>query len=540
MKIVAIVRDSGKIIGFLVKNNDNLHFLNMEDTIEVINIRGMENATTANRGGRTFVKGKDCNLTDTTSSIGMRELKIFMERKKITPNTNILSGKNKEDKQQDETILEKPVNIEKNKTVIASSGNNNSSNKVEVIEFNGDSSSRQLDKNSRYNIESVENIFNSICEDGIKIDTELNKSIIETMTNKWQKDFTRLEGLTFDSIGLQSTRDISYVFTEMYDCDNFKKITKKGNASFDKEVLQKIEDADLGDASTVAGLIRDLRSERSLVNKLLEFDRYADNDGYIFPKWSYGETFRISFSEPGISNISKKLRQVVTAPDGYRLCSIDYSQQEPYILISWLNINGLKKLVAEYNDFYTALAVFLLDKKITPEERSKFKTAWLATSYGAQIPTIAKQIGSDYAKIYFESYNKKLPEIANLQEDIKKRIGKGDYSCESYFGRVRNLNYMGSHTNRVMFNNPIQMTGSDILSFAVEDIERYRISNNIDKDSLRIYWTVHDEIVLVIKEGVGMEEHCKKIAKKICYRISNWIPLKVKVTFSKNYAGEDE
>ena len=554
VKVTGIVKTGSSVCGFMINkgdcNNGDLGiYFPLENAVEFLSKYEAENAKVYKRHGNLFIKGKNCNLSNTVASLSLQEVTRMLKssnKKVATLDTKGLEGaaakapkvvKAVKVNEPPKVITKEAVSSKPVKLELVKPGFNSAKKefvgKSEEIIYTGLNTGRILTRNDRPNLEIVNSALDEIHKKGIKIDLELNTNIINTMAEQWDNNYRILEGLTMDGIGLQSRKDIFYVFSEIYDCDRFKKITKKGNASFDKEVLDRIEDAELGEASSVAALIKNLRSNRALINKLLEFDRYSDENGYVYPNWSYGETYRVSFSEPGLSNISENIRSVVVAPEGYLLCKIDYSQQEPYIMISWLEINELKKLILEYDDFYTALAIFLLEKKINEDVRSKFKTAWLATSYGASIPTISRQIGKDNAKIFFDAYNVKLPQIGKLQDDIKRRIARGDYSCESYFGRERNIDYRGGYTGRAMLNNPIQMTGSDILSFAIEDIQRYKEVNNLGDDILRIYWTVHDEIILLVKKGY--EEHCKNIAKTICYRVDNWIPFKVKVTFCKNY-----
>jgi len=389
---------------------------------------------------------------------------------------------------------------------------------------------RKLTRDIQPDLSYTEYVMGKVKEYGIKIDLDLNRHLIDSMNKEWEDKYKVLESMTFNGISLNSVNDMRHLFTKIYNFEKYAHRTKKGGISFKAEVLDKIAEEE---ECVPAILIKELRSERSLINKLLEFDRYADDNGFIHPDWGYGETNRVSFNSPGISNIHKSLRKVVVAPDGYTLCKIDYKQQEPVILINWLGIDELKKLIVKYDDFYTALGVYLLDKVITEDERNKFKTAWLAVSYGASIPTIAKQIGMDFAKVFFDKVNNKLAEITKLKEKIKADIRNKDYRAISYFGTVRVLPYMGGYTERALLNNPVQMTGSNILNFAIEDVVKFSLDNGIAEGIMRVYWTIHDELILVIKNG--FEYLGEQIAELISYEIDDWTPLKVNVKFSNSY-----
>ena len=400
-------------------------------------------------------------------------------------------------------------------------------------------------------ITGAEEVLNSISKYGVKIDLSILYSIRKKLGNEIEGYVKELNNYThpkyLPSINPRSSCDCKILFEEVskkyVDERAYQAIlsimndrrykTAKGNYSFKQEVLEAIYEET---SWMPAFYVKEIKSKESLINKLNELENYCDDNKFVHPFWDYGETFRISYNHPGLSNIAEELREVVTADDGYTLVKIDYDQQEPTILVSWLKIEKLKKIMEEYHDFYRALGKFFWNKDIDDDVRSKLKTAWLATTYGAEIPTIAKQVGSEWAKTIYNEINSKLPEFSRFKRGIEDKLSRRDYEVTSYFGRTRELRYMGNYTKRAMLNSPIQMTGADILMLALYSIKKYKELYDIPDDILRVYWTIHDEIILHVKEGY--EELGREIANLISFKIDDWLPLHVNNSISKTYKND--
>ena len=378
-------------------------------------------------------------------------------------------------------------------------------------------------------------IINRANELGLYVDLDLLEQVHNNLRDTIDSTITDLEERSWEGISINSRNDMYKLFTEMYDCEQYSRITPTGNYSFDADVLDRIYmESDQPDAQACAKDIMQIRSDLTKANKLRNLAIACDGSSVIHPSWTFGETNRIYYNNPGISNIPIDVRGIIRAPEGYKIVSFDYSQQEPWILFHWLKIDSLLGLLTEYKDVYAAMGNLILGKDVlTTDERSRVKTAWLASSYGATVATIAKEVGDrQFAKKFADTINS-IPEIDSKKKQINKRVSNRDLRVESFFGSSRTIDYRGSYTNRAMFNSPIQMTGSDILMFCLEDIDEYLAHNNYTSDEARIYFTMHDQILMLIKEEYLSVIY--PIMEIISYQVEDWLPFKLEMKVGDTY-----
>lgn len=392
-------------------------------------------------------------------------------------------------------------------------------------------------------------VITRACEQGIYIDLDALECAHQELRDVIDEDATRLEEIAWEGININSNNEMTRLFVDILESDDCLLTTKTGRYSFNAESMESVvAECDNPVSVECAELVSNIRSNTSKANKLQEL--YAACDGeLIHPRWSHGETYRISYNSPGISNIPKEVRGIFKAPKGYKIVSFDYSQQEPWILFHRLRIKELIKLTEEYQDTYRAMGNIILGKKeVTKEERNRLKIAWLATSYGAGVRTIASQVRSkEFAKKFHSTING-LPQIADEHRIIRANINQGNRISDGYFGTKREVpHYGGGYTARAIFNGKFQITGSEILMFAIEDIDKYLAARNYTPEEARIYFTMHDQVLMLIKDN------CLNIVDDIynliAYQVVDdtdyeeydseeertWLPFKLEQTISDTY-----
>jgi DNA polymerase I-like protein with 3'-5' exonuclease and polymerase domains len=150
---------------------------------------------------------------------------------------------------------------------------------------------------------------------------------------------------------------------------------------------------------------------------------------------------RISMNNPNMQQIparhpqfGKMVRSLFLPEDGQKWASIDFSQQEPRILVHYAHaynlsqkssvLQGVDEFVANYRDnpkdtdFHTLVAEMAqIDRKIA-------KIINLAMMYGMGVRKLSEQldIGVDEAKELTTQYHDRVPFVKGLQEVVMRRL----------------------------------------------------------------------------------------------------------------------
>lgn len=412
------------------------------------------------------------------------------------------------------------------------------------------------------------------------------------------------------------------------------------------EAMEKL--SDLG--YEIGSDILEYRLYKKYAESINELVTWKDTDNLIHPGVSLTKTNRISYVKPAIMNIPKKLLWELIAPynEGDVLYSVDIKNQEPSILINYLDDKELAKVLKSDKGLYEELfekvftptvelnmvrdflpenrvysieelrnipfvepAKYLpkraeckslyfneervvaieticmgynggeitlpetaiiqtdnnslykvpvkwrkdfkakkdkdftiigdlqgLEFKLSKVERSEFKVAWNALSYGASsfgIDKMCKVINGK--KVY--SYFNNLESFKKYKKIIDNIVKSGQNTVTTLFGNLVTAGY-GKEDNkalkRALLDLPIQGTGADILSCLIShfdtEVEKLGLSNK-----LFIYYTRHDELIIEANgkwvEEVG-EQYIKSLLKEllehqIIYGNDEWEPFKIEI-----------
>ena len=219
------------------------------------------------------------------------------------------------------------------------------------------------------------------------------------------------------------------------------------------------------------------------------------------------ETGRFSSSEPNLQNIpssgeyGKLVRDLFTAPPGYKLVVADYSQIEPRVIASF---SGDPRLVNNYitgGDIYTTIGDTM------GVDRKAGKVLVLAISYGVGPDKIASSIGCTVteAKDLLQRFEKEFSSITRYKDTVvrlAKQSGKIPF-VETIFGRRRYIPWLLSNdrlevsrAERQAFNTVIQGSAADIMKLALVRAH----SCFMDEKDINVVLTVHDELVTITPE----------------------------------------
>jgi hypothetical protein len=245
-----------------------------------------------------------------------------------------------------------------------------------------------------------------------------------------------------------------------------------------------------------------------------------DDDTDLLNKDGTQLTFRQKIEKLGSGFF---LRSALIARPGYKIVAIDYSGQELRIAANlskepiWI-----KEFLEGEGDLHSqtaALAYQIPLEKIDPKgkERSNCKTLNFQTVYGGGPRGVADMIGVsvEEAKLLQQRMLGGLKKLKSWIDITKKTAHKLGYA-ETPLYRRRPLPYINSperelvaKAERISVNTPIQGCGGDVMKLAMVRVLDY-IRTLADPTEVRMIITIHDELVLEIKED-KLDEHCPKL-----------------------------
>ena len=128
---------------------------------------------------------------------------------------------------------------------------------------------------------------------------------------------------------------------------------KTGKWTSNAEAMNKL--ADLG--YEIAEDILEYRKMKKYSDSVMELITNSDKDKLVHPIINLSKTNRITYSKPGIMSIPKALLWGLIAPynSADTLYSVDIKNQEPSILINYLNDEDLKKCLMSDKGLYEEL-----------------------------------------------------------------------------------------------------------------------------------------------------------------------------------------
>jgi DNA polymerase I-like protein with 3'-5' exonuclease and polymerase domains len=277
---------------------------------------------------------------------------------------------------------------------------------------------------------------------------------------------------------------------------------------------------------------------------------------------------RISMNNPNLQQIPARnqelgpmIRKLFLPEEGEQWASIDYSQQEPRILVHYASVYGkarkagalprVEEFVEKYTndpdmDFHTMVA------EMADIPRKQAKTINLAMMYGMGVTKLSAQldITEDEAKKLTQQYHEKVPFVKRLMLGVSERLNQGNSqgSIRSLkgrkcrfdlwepdgFGMKKAMKYEEAvvhygNTTRLKraytykaLNRLIQASAADMTKQAMV---------NLYKEGLVPLIQIHDEIAISVKT----KEKAKFIAKIMEDAISLDVPMKTDIEIGDSW-----
>lgn len=294
--------------------------------------------------------------------------------------------------------------------------------------------------------------------------------------------------------------------------------------------LPVLDTTETGNPSTAEATLKQLRDKHPVVPLLLEYRRliklqqflesWGEHmvDGWMHPNFLLHGTVtgRLSCRNPNLQQVPRDtfLRSLITAPPGWKLVEIDYSQVELRVAAM---LSGDSTML---RSFQTGVDVHSLTASkvsgipidnLTKEDRKKAKAVNFGFLYGMgwrkfkdyardKYEVLFTDAESEQARNdFFELYNG-LP----AWHDRQRRLVKKYKQVRSLLGRIRHLpgidspdKFKRGEAERQAINSPVQGVASDMAMFN----GLVRCTNEFSRDEVRVCGLVHDAVLGYVRDS---------------------------------------
>lgn len=306
-----------------------------------------------------------------------------------------------------------------------------------------------------------------------------------------------------------------------------EKVTGRKLRGTSKEELSELFDS-VGDQYPVINAISKLRKHSKYMDTYIQgFREVLDNKNRIHGTYNlYGtETGRLSSSEPNMQNIPRDsfIKNLIRAPEGFKLLQLDYSQAELRVLAYLSKDEFLTNVYLEDKDLHDAVATQMFGPDFTKEQRVQAKTINFGVAYGRGRSNIADvfKIPMSEAKALIDNWFAQMPKVKTWINEQRAKVLK-NITPSTPLGRERHfvVTYEAlNHIQNEYVNFPIQSIASDMTMFSLIEIDKY-IRKNYLQDKVRIVINVHDSIVLEVKDEPELIDRMAKA----CINIMATVP----------------
>ena len=284
----------------------------------------------------------------------------------------------------------------------------------------------------------------------------------------------------------------------------------EGNPSLSRDDFGRAEVPDTPEAADRWVAFRAVRTLASHLAKLHELSRAASGGRVFSTVVPYAQrSGRMSITRPALQNITGGSRPLLAADPGRALVSLDYAQVEPRVAAA---LSGDTHLAAdlEAGDVYQALA---LRAGARPEDRPRYKTAFLATLYGQGFTSLGKNLGieKDAASALIDSIWTAYPDLAAYKEVLKSRERAGTQELLAS-GRIQ-AEARGPYA---ALNARIQATAADVFYAGCA-----RVAEVLGAEAL--WLGIHDELVIQVPES--QTERASAVLEREMATEQNGIPI---------------
>lgn len=349
---------------------------------------------------------------------------------------------------------------------------------------------------------------------GVQIDAHL----LAKQSNEIALELAKLEEQAYTIAGeefnLGSPKQLQTILFEKLELPIIKK-TPKGAPSTAEDVLQELAlDYPLPDVIMKHRGLSKLKS--TYTDKLPKMVNPRTQRIHTSYHQAVTATGRLSSSDPNLQNIpirteaGRRVRKAFTAPEGYRIMAIDYSQIELRIMAHLSQDKNLVEAFSKGRDIHKATAseVFgvRLDE-VTSEQRRRAKAVNFGLIYVMSAFGLSRQldIPRNEAQAYMDKYFERFPGVQDYMERTRQQAKRDGY-VETLFGRRLHLPEIRAQNGarrkaaeRAAINAPMQGTAADIIKYAMIKVAEF-MRKEVTEEEAWLIMQVHDELVFEVRE----------------------------------------
>ncbi len=411
----------------------------------------------------------------------------------------------------------------------------------------------ELQKNGQYELyEKIEIPLVAVLADMELNGISINSEALKNYATELRSHILEIEKSIFKDAGIEfnisSPKQLGEVLFKRMKIIEKPKRTKTKQYSTSEKELQKLKIK-----HPIIEKILEHRSLKKLLNTYVENLPQLVNSKTNRIHTSYNQavvaTGRLSSNNPNLQNIpirsseGKKIRAAfVASKEENLLISADYSQIELRLMAHFSEDEHLIEAFRAGKDIHrsTAAKIYHIEEKeVTPEMRSKAKSANFGIIYGISSFGLAENLGitRKEAKDLIDGYFAAYPKVKDFM-DKQILLAREQGYVETLFGRRRYLKDINSQNGimrgvaeRNAINAPIQGTAADIIKIAMINLHK---AIKEQKSTTKMLLQVHDELIFEANTE-DLESVKKLIKEKMENAASLSIPLTVEIGEGENW-----
>ena len=388
---------------------------------------------------------------------------------------------------------------------------------------------------------------------GVRVDLDKAERLRNELLKREKGVLKAINKLTGMDLEIWAAQSIAKAFDKL---DLAYPRTDKGAPSFTKSYLSE----HLHELPKLIVEARNLnKTSGTFINTIL---KHCRSDGRIHSHINQirsddGGTVsgRISMNNPNLQQIPARdpelgpmIRSLFLPEEGDQWAAIDFSQQEPRILVHYAHVfgenkgtplRGAKEFVDKYNedattDFHTMVA------EMANIPRKQAKTINLGMMYGMGVNKLADQLGiaADEAKDIVQQYHERVPFVKGLMVGVMNRLNEKDSKGElrSLLGRRCRFNLWEPDTfemNKALpFKDAVKTYGDTVRlkrAYTYKALNRLIQASAADmtkKAMVDLYEAGHLPLIQIHDE-IAMSVKNKEDAKSVAKIMESAIPLSV-------------
>lgn len=383
---------------------------------------------------------------------------------------------------------------------------------------------------------------------GVQVDSALLRQQSAELAEELKELEAQAHEIAGQAFNLSSTKQLQTILFEQMQLPVLKK-TPKGAPSTAEEVLQELAlDYPLPDVIMRYRGLSKLKS--TYTDKLPKMVNTHSGRIHTSYHQAVTATGRLSSSDPNLQNIpirtenGRRVRQAFTAPAGYQIMAIDYSQIELRIMAHLSDDPALVDAFSKGRDIHKATAAEVFGvalEEVTSEQRRRAKAVNFGLIYGMSAFGLARQldIPRHEAQTYMDKYFDRFPGVLTYMENTRKKASEAGY-VETIFGRRLHLPDIKSQqavrrnaAERAAINAPMQGSAADIIKRAMIDVAA-AIDKKWPQQEVRMIMQVHDELVFEVHENC-IEEAKAELVKIMEQAAELKVPLIAEAGVGQNW-----